>query len=99
MTCQARRSTGSGREGEMETWPGAPSPLGATWDGQGTNFALFSEVADGVDLCLFDATGQEKRIALAEVDGYIWHGYLPGVSPGQHYGYRIHGPWNPIEGE
>ena len=82
----------------MSIWPGAPYPLGATWEKRGTNFALFSEVADGVDLCLFDAAGEETRIALTEIDGHVWHGFVPGVSPGQHYGYRVHGPWEPIEG-
>lgn len=83
----------------MRIWPGTPYPLGATWEGQGTNFALFSEAAKRVDLCLFDAAGEEKRIALTEVDGHVWHGYVPGVPPGQHYGYRVHGPWEPVEGQ
>ena len=81
----------------MEVWPGAPYPLGATYDGTGTNFALFSEVADRVDLCLFDAE-DETRIALAEMDGFVWHGFMPGIGPGQRYGYRVHGPWMPTEG-
>jgi isoamylase len=85
----------------MRLWPGTPYPLGATWDGAGTNFAVFSEVADGVDLCLFDeGDGQrtETRIALTEVDGFVWHGYLPDVGPGQRYGFRVHGPYAPGEG-
>lgn len=82
----------------MEIWPGQPYPLGATFDGNGTNVALFSEVADGVELCLFDAEGGEERVALTEVDAYVWHGYLPGVQPGQRYGYRVHGPWDPARG-
>ena len=82
----------------MNIWPGVPSPLGATWDKRGTNFALFSEVAEAVELCLFDAAGDETRIALTEVDGFVWHGYVLGVPLGQHYGYRVHGPWDPIEG-
>ncbi|TDB76394.1 glycogen debranching enzyme GlgX [Actinomadura sp. KC216] len=82
----------------QEVWPGDPYPLGATWDGTGTNFALFSEVADRVELCLFDVDGQETRLALPEVDGFVWHGYLPGISPGQRYGYRVHGPFEPREG-
>ena len=82
----------------QQLWPGAPSPLGATWDGWGTNFALFSEVAARVELCLFDDRGTESRVELREVDGFVWHGYLPGVSPGQRYGYRVAGPWDPIEG-
>ena len=82
----------------MATWPGAPYPLGATYDGSGTNFALFSEVAERVELCLFDDDGTESRIALPEVDGFVWHGYLPGVGPGQRYGYRVHGPYDPANG-
>ena len=88
----------------MRPWPGSPYPLGATYDGAGTNFALFSEVAEQVELCLFhgEDTGQgwgiETRVALTEVDGFVWHGYLPDVGPGQRYGYRVHGTWDPIEG-
>ncbi|GAA1550288.1 glycogen debranching protein GlgX [Actinomadura kijaniata] len=81
-----------------EVWPGEPYPLGATWDGMGTNFALFSEVAERVELCLFDADGHESRIDLQEVDGFVWHCYLPGIMPGQRYGYRVHGPYRPREG-
>ncbi|MEW2357756.1 glycogen debranching protein GlgX [Spirillospora sp. NPDC029432] len=81
-----------------EVWPGEAYPLGATWDGTGTNFALFSEVAHRVELCLFDAEGHEERIVLPEVDGFVWHGYLPGVGPGQRYGYRVHGPYDPRNG-
>jgi isoamylase len=80
-------------------WPGAAYPLGATWDGWGTNFALFSEAAERVELCLFDEAGNEERIDLPEVDGFVWHGYLPGVSPGQRYGYRVHGPYDPRRGQ
>jgi len=83
----------------MSIWPGTPWPLGATWEEHGTNFALFSEVADAVELCLFGADGTESRVALREVDAFVWHGFLPGVSPGQHYGYRVHGPWDPVEGQ
>jgi len=82
----------------MQVWPGTPYPLGATYDGVGTNFALFSEVADRVELCLFDDQGVETRIGLPEYDAYIWHGYLPGVQPGQRYGYRVHGPYDPAAG-
>jgi glycogen operon protein len=85
-----------------ETWPGSAYPLGATFDGTGTNFALFSEVADRVELCLVDVDEgggrRETRVELAEVDGYVWHGYLPEVQPGQCYGYRVHGPWDPANG-
>ncbi|MFC7497125.1 MULTISPECIES: glycogen debranching protein GlgX [unclassified Nocardioides] len=82
----------------METWPGQAYPLGATFDGSGTNFALFSEVAERVELCLFDADGTETRVELTEVDAFVWHCYLPTVQPGQRYGYRVHGPWDPAEG-
>ncbi|WP_209723531.1 glycogen debranching protein GlgX [Marmoricola sp. OAE513] len=86
----------------MTTWPGAAYPLGATFDGSGTNFALFSEVAEKVELCLFDvdADGRrsETRVPLTEVDGFVWHAYLPQVQPGQLYGYRVHGPWDPAQG-
>ncbi len=86
----------------VRVWPGAPYPLGATWDGTGTNFALFSEVAEQVELCLLsgeeDAQLTENRIALTEVDGFVWHCYLPDVGPGQRYGYRVHGPYDPGRG-
>jgi isoamylase len=74
-------------------------PLGATYDGVGTNFALFSEIAEQVELCLFDDAGEQARIPLREVDGFVWHGYLPGVGPGQRYGYRVHGPYDPAAGQ
>ncbi|HEX6405466.1 MAG TPA: glycogen debranching protein GlgX [Pseudonocardiaceae bacterium] len=84
-------------------WPGTAYPLGATYDGAGTNFALFSEVADEVELCLFDDGGDagaiETRVRLPEVDGFVWHGYLPGIGPGQHYGYRVHGRYDPAAGQ
>ena len=83
----------------MEVWPGQPYPLGATFDGTGTNFALFSEGAEKVELCLFDELGTETRIEVAAQDSYVWHCYLPTVQPGQRYGYRVHGPWNPAEGQ
>jgi len=82
----------------MELWPGHPYPLGATYDGAGTNFALFSEVADRVELCLIDDDGCEERVELHEVDGFVWHGYLPSVGPGQRYGYRVHGAFDPAAG-
>ncbi len=82
----------------MQVWPGRPYPLGATYDGVGTNFALFSEVAERVELCVFDATGNEQRIELSEVDGYIWHCAVTGIGPGQRYGYRVHGPYDPATG-
>ncbi len=76
-------------------WPGRPFPLGATWDGHGTNFSLFSESAERVELCLFDEESGETRFALEERTAFVWHGYLPGVGPGQRYAYRVHGPWAP----
>jgi isoamylase len=81
-----------------EIWPGQAYPLGATYDGSGTNFALFSEVAERVELCLFDEDGKETRVDVPEVDAYVWHCYLPDVQPGQRYGYRVHGPWDPAQG-
>ncbi|HZF07704.1 MAG TPA: glycogen debranching protein GlgX [Thermoanaerobaculia bacterium] len=82
----------------MKIWPGEPYPLGATWDGTGTNFSLFSEVAERVELCLFDEAGHEEHLDLPEVTAFCWHGYVPGVGPGQRYGFRVHGPWAPAEG-
>jgi isoamylase len=82
----------------MQIWPGAAYPLGATWDGSGTNFALFSEVAERVQLCLFDADGADTRLDLTEVDGFVWHCYLSGVGPGQRYAYRVTGPYDPRRG-
>ena len=82
----------------MHIWPGRPYPLGATWDGVGTNFSVFSEVATRVELCLFDATGVETRVDLPEMTSFIWHGYLPNIGPGWRYGYRVHGEWNPDQG-
>ena len=83
----------------LEIWPGTPYPLGASYDGQGTNFALFSEGAERVELCLFDADGAEQRVELTEVDAFVWHGYLPTVQPGQLYGYRVHGLDDPGQGQ
>jgi glycogen operon protein len=86
----------------VQVWPGTAYPLGATYDGRGTNFALFSEVADRVELCLFepgpDGALVEERVELTEVDAYVWHCYLPQVQPGQRYGYRVHGPYEPRRG-
>ena len=83
---------------ELAAWPGGAYPLGATYDGVGTNFALFSSVAERVELCLLDAGGREDRVTLQEMEGFVWHGYLPGVGPGQRYGYRVHGPYEPAAG-
>ena len=82
----------------MQIWPGKPYPLGATYDGTGVNFALFSEVADRVELCLVDDAGAETRIDLPEVDGFVWHAFVPGMQPGQRYGFRVHGPYDLTSG-
>jgi len=83
---------------DLRIWPGNPYPLGATYDGAGTNFSLFSEVATRVELCLFDESGAQSCVELPEMTGFIWHGYIPNVNPGQRYGYRVHGPWDPNAG-
>jgi len=82
----------------MDVWPGNPFPLGATWDGEGTNFSLFSENARRVELCLFDEADHETRIELTERTAFNWHCYLPGTGPGRRYGYRVHGPYDPASG-
>jgi len=85
----------------LRVWPGTPYPLGATWDGVGVNFALFSEHATRVELCLFDSPAAESEsitIPLTEQTDMVWHGYLPDVRPGQLYGYRVHGPYDPARG-
>ncbi|BBY97225.1 glycogen debranching protein GlgX [Mycolicibacterium fallax] len=84
--------------GITSVWPGSPYPLGASYDGAGTNFSLFSEVAERVELCLIGRDGGEIRVELDEVDGYVWHAYLPTITPGQRYGFRVHGPWDPAAG-
>ncbi|AEX44566.1 glycogen operon protein [Corynebacterium diphtheriae HC01] len=84
---------------DRQIWPGQSYPLGSKYDGAGTNFAIFSDVAEKVELCLIDAECNEERILLDEVDAHIWHCYLPGVKPGQRYGFRVHGPYNPAEGK
>ena len=82
----------------MDIWPGHPYPLGATFNGSGVNFALFSEVADRVELALIADDGAETRIELTEVDGYVWHAFVPTIQPGQRYGFRVHGPFDPPRG-
>src|SRR4051812_42287886 len=79
-------------------WPGHPVPLGATYDGYGTNFALFAGSAEAVDVCLFDAHGTETRVPLVDTTYHAWHGYLPDVGPGQRYGIRVDGPFDPQAG-
>ena len=83
----------------MQAWPGSTYPLGATYDGNGTNFAIFSEGAEKVELCLFGERGKETRVELVDVDAFVWHAYLPNVGPGQRYGYRISGPYDPASGK
>ena len=83
----------------ITVWPGTAYPLGATYDGAGTNFSVFSEVAERVELCLIDGDDRETRIELDEVDGFVWHAYLPTITPGQRYGFRVHGPWNTDAGQ
>ena len=82
----------------MVVWPGTPFPLGPVWDGAGTNFSIFSENAEGVELCLFDGTGHETRVPMTERTAFNWHCYIPGVGPGQLYGYRVHGAYDPASG-
>ena len=82
-----------------EIWPGKAYPLGATYDGSGTNFAVFSEAAEQVELCLFDVDGAETRVTLPEVDGFVWHGFIPNIEPGQRYGYRVYGNYDPAAGQ
>src|SRR5262249_7658937 len=87
-----RREDRGARRVSRAVWPGTPFPLGATFDGHGTNFALFSEHAERVELCLFDGDGhEEERVHLTERTALNWHGYLPDVGPGQRYAYRVHG--------
>src|SRR5262245_16205388 len=85
----------------LRIWPGRPHPLGASYDGNGVNFALFSEHGQRVEVCLFDrATGEREReaITLPECTDHVFHGYVPGLAPGQLYGYRVHGPYEPRHG-
>src|SRR5689334_14620454 len=85
---------------ELPRWRGHFSPLGATWTGHGVNFALFSEHATGVELCLFDRLGEPEtaRVRFKARANHVWHGFLPDVRPGQLYGYRVHGPYEPNRG-
>src|SRR3954454_10315199 len=82
----------------MQVWPGQSYPLGATFDGAGTNFAVFSEVASRIELCLLHDDGSETAVGLREADAFVRHAYLPGVMPGQRYGFRVHGPYDPARG-
>jgi glycogen operon protein len=91
----ARSGTG---EKLTQVWAGSRYPLGATYDGIGTNFAVYSEIAESVEVCLFGSGGEETRVKLPEVDGFVWHGYLPGIGPGQRYGLRVRGPYEPKAG-
>src|ERR1700733_3142431 len=82
----------------MHIRPGVPYPLGATWDANGVNFALYSEHASAVDLCLFASAGGERRIPLRERTAFVWHAFVPGVKEGTPYGYRVSGPYEPEKG-
>ena len=82
----------------LEVWPGDPYPLGAVWDGVGTNISVFSSVAEKVELCLFDTDDVETRLVLPEIDADCWHGYIPGMRPGTRYGFRVTGPYEPHNG-
>ena len=88
----------SARTAQPAAWPGRPYPLGATFDGTGTNFSVFSSTASGIGVSLFDDAGAETQVPLTEVDMSCWHAYLPGVLPGQRYGYRVHGEYAPQRG-
>ena len=102
MAVRESRRLATTKVARVETprlWPGHPYPLGATYDGEGTNFSVFSEVAERVELCLFDREGRHACLPLPEVSGYCWHGYVPSVRPGQRYGYRVHGPSAPGDGQ
>ena len=88
----------AGARVKYDVWPGQPFPLGASYDGQGVNFAIFSEAATDVELCLFDDENRETRIRLPEVTAFCWHGYVPGLRPGQRYGFRVGGEWEPAHG-
>jgi isoamylase len=92
-------TSGPAPAADLQVWPGKPYPLGATYDGTGVTFALFSEVAERVELVLLDDDGSTRTVELTEVDAFVWHGYLPGVQPGQRYGYRVHGPYDPSTGQ
>src|SRR5579862_3254425 len=83
---------------DLQISPAEPFPLGAHYHGHGTSFSVFSEVATNVELCLFDADGHERRLAMPDVTAFCWHGYVPGIGPGQRYGFRVDGPWAPAEG-
>jgi glycogen operon protein len=102
-TAEAKPNVGpdrrrNARHSKLQVWPGTPYPLGASYDGTGTNFSVFSEVAERVELCLFDEHGTETRVELPETTAFCWHGYLPTVGAGQRYGFRVHGPWAPEQG-
>jgi isoamylase len=84
---------------QVVVWPGEPYPLGAAWDGGGTNFSIFSQHADGVELCLFDDDDLETRVEVTQCTAHNWHCYVPDIGPGQRYGYRFHGPYAPLEGK
>src|SRR5438445_11598478 len=89
---------GTRSDSTVKVWPGTPYPLGATYDGAGTNVSVFSEIAARVELCLFDDDGKQTCVDLPEMKGFIWHGYVPNIGPGQRYGFRVDGAWDPGAG-
>ncbi len=94
----ARLREGASQVTAPRMWPGDLGPLGAVYDGIGTSVAVFSEVAEAVEMCLFDDDGNETRGELPENTGDVWHGYLPDLGAGTRYGFRVHGPWDPAQG-
>jgi isoamylase len=101
LTHELARRLGSAEgsaSGDLLAWPGKPFPLGASWDGEGTNFSIWSPSATAAEVCFFDGSGAEHRVRLGERSFHIWHGYLPGINPGQRYGYRLSGRYNPALG-
>src|SRR6478672_9718183 len=98
MTVPEASPQDQGQSPPADVWPGSAFPLGPMWDGTGVNFSLFSEHASHVELCLYDEHGAEKRIPMTERTAYNWHCYLPDIAPGQRYGYRVHGPYEPEQG-
>ena len=102
LTAELARRLGSDSgspAGELVAWPGEPFPIGTRWDGEGTNFAIWSPSATGAEVCLFDGSGAEHRVRLGEHSFHIWHGYIPGINPGQRYGFRLSGPYDPAAGQ
>jgi glycogen operon protein len=101
LTYSPKKVKSHRKKTKLNVWIGKPYPLGATWDGEGVNFALFGESAKKVELCLFNSPDDETesiRIRMREQTDHVWHCYIPGLKPGQLYGYRVHGPYHPEAG-